>query len=56
MSSSLTTGPIRIPLVEVFAKVPDPRDPRGVRHALPVVLTVAAAAVMAGAKDPADGR
>lgn len=50
MSSSRTVAPDRIPLVEVFAGVPDPRDPRGVRHALPVVLTVAAAAVLAGAK------
>lgn len=50
MSSSLTVPPVRIPLVEVFASVPDRRDPRGVRHPLPVVLTVAAAAVMAGAK------
>ncbi|RNI16939.1 transposase family protein [Flexivirga caeni] len=50
MPSSPTTPIVRIPLVEVFATVPDPRDPRGVRHALPVVLTVAAAAVLAGAK------
>lgn len=50
MPSSLTTAPVRIPLVNVFAKVPDPRDPRGRRHELPVVLTVAAAAVLAGAK------
>lgn len=50
MSSSLTTAPVRIPLVQVFTDVPDPRDPRGVRHELPVLLTVAAAAVLAGAK------
>lgn len=50
MSSSLTIGSARIPLVEVFATVPDPRARRGVRHGLPVVLTVAAAAVLAGAK------
>jgi len=50
MPSSLTTAPARIPLVQVFADVPDPRDPRGVRHELAVVLTVAAAAVLAGAK------
>ncbi|MDT0567065.1 ISAs1 family transposase [Streptomyces sp. DSM 3412] len=28
--------------------MPDPRDPRGVRHALPVVLALAACAVLAG--------
>lgn len=50
MSSFLTINSARIPLVEVFAAVPDPRARRGVRHALPVVLTVATAAVLAGAK------
>ncbi|MGW0840376.1 transposase family protein [Streptomyces sp. NPDC002787] len=29
--------------------MPDPRDPRGVRHALAVVLALAACAVLAGA-------
>ena len=37
-------------MVEVFAAVPDPRARRGVRHGVAVVLTVAAAAVLAGAK------
>ena len=50
MSSSLTIDSARIPLVEVFAVVPDPRARRGVRHGLSVVLTLAAAAVLAGAK------
>lgn len=36
-------------LVERLAQVPDPRDPRGVRHALPVVLTLTACAVLTGA-------
>ena len=49
MSSSPTIGSTRIPLIEVFAAVPDPRARRGVRHAVAVVLTVAAA-VLAGAK------
>ncbi len=40
----------RIPLIEVFAQVPDPRDPRGVRHALSGILSVAAAAVTGGAR------
>ncbi|MGL5824371.1 MAG: transposase family protein [Nocardioides sp.] len=50
MSSSLTSASSRIPLTQVFAEVPDPRDPRGVRHLLPVILTCGAAAVLAGAK------
>jgi len=37
-------------LSEVFASVPDPRDPRGVRHPLASVLVVALAAVAAGAR------
>ncbi len=50
MSSSPTAAGTRIPLSQVFADVPDPRKPRGVRRGLPVVLTVAVAAVLAGAK------
>ena len=50
MPSSLTIDSARIPLVEVFAVVPDPRARRGVRHGLSGVLTLAAAAVLAGAK------
>ena len=50
MPSSLTPAYSRIPLTQVFADVPDPRDPRGVRHALPVILTCATAAVRSGAK------
>jgi len=42
--------PEEIPgLLERLAEVPDPRDPRGVRHALVVVLALAACAVLAGA-------
>ncbi len=37
-------------LSEVFASVPDPRDPRGVRHPLSRVLVIALAAVAAGAR------
>jgi membrane protein DedA with SNARE-associated domain len=33
-----------------LAEVPDPRDPRGVRHALPAVIAMAIAAVLAGSK------
>ncbi|MGW6144509.1 transposase family protein [Streptomyces sp. NPDC055140] len=36
-------------LLERLAEVPDPRDPRGVRHALVVVLALTACAVPAGA-------
>lgn len=35
-------------LTEVLARIPDPRDPRGVRHLLGTVLAIAQAAVVAG--------
>ena len=35
-------------LLERLAQVPDPRDPRGVLHALTVVLAPTACAVLAG--------
>ncbi|MER7221147.1 MULTISPECIES: transposase family protein [Streptomyces] len=42
--------PEEIPgLLERLAEVPDPRDPRGVRHALVAVLALTACAVLAGA-------
>jgi predicted transposase YbfD/YdcC len=37
-------------LAEYLARVPDPRDPRGVRHSLTSLLMAAVAAVLAGAK------
>ncbi|CAM5301254.1 transposase family protein [Streptomyces aurantiogriseus] len=37
-------------LLERLAEVPDPRDPRGVRHALTAVLALTACAVLAGAR------
>lgn len=37
-------------LLELLSLVPDPRDPRGIRHAVASVLAVAAAAVLAGCK------
>jgi predicted transposase YbfD/YdcC len=40
----------RAGLLSVLAQVPDPRQPRGVRHRLPVVLASAVCAVMAGAR------
>jgi hypothetical protein len=36
--------------LEVLAQVPDPRDPRGVRHPLPAVLALAVLAMLTGAK------
>lgn len=43
-------APEEVPgLMERLAEVPDPRDPRGVRHFLVVVLTLAACAVLSGA-------
>jgi predicted transposase YbfD/YdcC len=35
-------------LLECFAAVPDPRDPRGIRHSLPAVLALCTAAVLSG--------
>ncbi|MDB1088743.1 transposase family protein [Streptomyces sp. ACA25] len=37
-------------LLERLAAVPDPRDPRGVRHSLVAVLALTACAVLPGAK------
>jgi hypothetical protein len=37
-------------LLELFAQVLDPRDRRGVRHSVAVVLGVSLAAVMSGAR------
>jgi DDE family transposase len=37
-------------LLEVLAGVPDPRDPRGVRHPLAAVLSLAVLAMLTGAK------
>lgn len=36
-------------LLNALTKIPDPRDPRGIRHPLSAVLTIAVCAVMAGA-------
>ncbi|WP_420497449.1 transposase family protein [Parafrankia sp. FMc2] len=37
-------------LLAAFGRVPDPRKPRGRRHSLAVVLTLATCAVLAGAR------
>jgi hypothetical protein len=36
-------------LLDALAKIPDPRDPRGIRYPLSALLTVAVCAVLAGA-------
>jgi predicted transposase YbfD/YdcC len=38
-------------LVDVLAGVPDPRDPRGIRHSIGAVLSVMVFAVLAGARN-----
>lgn len=38
-------------LFDLFAQVPDPRDPRGVRHRLATVLTLAVLAMLCGASN-----
>lgn len=55
MSSSLTDpvqaqGPGGPGLLASLKSVPDPRDRRGVRHGLPVILAVTITAVLAGAR------
>lgn len=40
----------RLSLAEALASVPDPRDPRGLRHPLPAVFSLAAVAILAGCK------
>lgn len=46
-------GPEEVPgLLERLAEVPDPRDPRGVRHRLAVVLALTACAVPAVTTSP----
>ena len=39
-------------LLERLAEVPDPRDPRGVRHTLVIMLALTACAVLGGATSP----
>jgi hypothetical protein len=37
-------------LLEVLAQVPDPRNPKGIRHPLPAILALAVLAMLTGAK------
>ena len=50
MSSSTTTALSRQPLVQVLRNVADPRDRRGLRHDLPMVLSLAITGVQAGCR------
>ncbi len=55
MPSSPIASPTTVPdraeeLLRVLARVPDPRDPRGVRYALAGMLAVAVSGVLAGAR------
>ncbi|WP_285475569.1 transposase family protein, partial [Actinoplanes sp. NBRC 101535] len=47
-STAVTKGNCGV-LLDVLAKIPDPRDRRGIRYPLSAVLGVAVCAVMAGA-------
>jgi hypothetical protein len=42
--------PAQLSLVETFAQIPDPRDPRGKRHPLTAILSLAVVAMMTGVK------
>ena len=42
--------PTPLNLLDVLAKVPDPRNPKGVRHPLPAILSLAVLAMLTGAK------
>ncbi|MGN9821705.1 transposase family protein [Streptomyces sp. SD11] len=56
MSSSLIPAPVRTPLpdhellVQLLARIPDPRRRRGVRHLVGALIAVAVCAVVAGAR------
>src|SRR5476651_353167 len=53
MSGNSTT--VSIPsLYEMFLGLPDPRNPSGTRHSLAAMLTLAATAILAGAKTLTD--
>jgi hypothetical protein len=42
--------PASLALLDALAQIPDPRDPRGVRHPLPAVLSLAVLAMLSGCK------
>ena len=41
---------VPLPLLEVLAQIPDPRKPRGLRHPLPAILSLAVVAMLTGCK------
>lgn len=53
MSADTTTAAVPS-LYELFSSAEDPRDPHGVRHPLAALLTLAATAMLAGAKTLTD--
>ncbi|GAA1574226.1 hypothetical protein GCM10009827_115100 [Dactylosporangium maewongense] len=53
-TQGVSIDPMQTPaLLQALARVPDPRDPRGVIHPLPSLLAVAVAAVLASARSVA---
>jgi predicted transposase YbfD/YdcC len=40
------------PLAEMLAEIPDPRNPKGLRHPLAAILSLCVVAMMSGAKNP----
>jgi hypothetical protein len=42
-------------LLDVLAQIPDPRDPRGIRHPLSAILSLAVLAMLTGAKSYSAG-
>jgi hypothetical protein len=42
--------PTPLALLDVFAQIPDPRDPRGVRHPLSAILSLAVLAMLTGVR------
>jgi DDE_Tnp_1-associated/Transposase DDE domain len=42
--------PTPLALLDVLAQIPDPRDPRGIRHPLPAILSLAVLAMLTGVK------
>ena len=53
MDATASTAPVPS-LYELFLGLSDPRDPRGTRHTLAAMLTLAATAMLAGAKTLTD--
>lgn len=50
LAAPCALSPCVAPLVAYLAQVPDPRDPRGVRHPLPAILSMLTCALLCGAR------